>query len=473
MLLWLLLYATGARVDFTRERMLQFVGPQELASSGWSDLLLLHSQPPGFNALLKITDQFGNQSNSVLLAIFAAMTVLGLWMTADLVLQLTGSVWWASGAGILAALVPGTTFYSFWVFYTTPTAFLLMATVWGIVRSARTGSIWTLTVSVVALVLAALTRSSLIWVLVAAWLLLNLKTIAASLRAARPWASGVAVAVMLGSLVLLAGIQINAAVTYGSGTLSSWGFENASKALLTTMNADDVQGIVAKDECLAAVLEVGVFRPISEYPECSRANSPNGLPASMLLDAELWQNGAANMNHVDRLSLSTYWRDFAISAAAEDPTRIARIPFPSLANQERGTIIRFLWPSSWYWLIDQNVGRGGTLTSAWVVAFAWVPLAMLALMVVGLLRARVLWANDGQGRRLFGISSSAVLTLTLLYLFLETGENERFRVEIDWLLIALGVSVVARWTAVRRTRGLPEQTNGSSETAAAPAPLTE
>ena len=447
--IWVLLLTTGARLDFSRATMLQFVGPEELRGSSWSELLLIHAQPPGFNALLKLTDQFGSNSTFALTVIFAACTVAGLWMTGDIVLQLTSRIRWASAAGVLAAIVPGTAFYSLWVFYTTPTAFLLTATVWAMIRGSRTHSVWLMAISTASLTLAALTRSSIVWPLIPVWILANRKAVLAAFRVSSRRNSTIAGTLMVLSVVGLGIVQGHAFATFGSPTLSSWGFENSSKALLTTMNEQEIASVVGDDECLGEVLATGAFRPIVEYPNCARSGGTDNAPDSVLLDAEFWQNGAANMNHRDRLTLSESWREFTVSAVADDPTRIIRIPFPSLANQERGTVVRFLWPSAWYWLIEQNVSRGGVVSTLWIAAFSWVPIFMIGLVVVGLVRSRTLWGSESIGRSSFRISSVAVLALTVLYLFLETGENERFRVEIDWLLVALGVSVLAmmrrRW----------------------------
>lgn len=437
-------WLTGARIDFDRARMLQFIGREELQQASWAELLNIHSQPLGFNALLKFTDQFGSQSDSALLVIFIVMTFVGVWMTADLTYRLTGSTRWGVTAGLLAGALPATTYYSLWVFYTLPVAFLLTATVWGMVRSARTGSVAALTFSIVAIVLAALFRSSIIWLFVIAWIALNIPTIRRVLRSApisrRLISLGIAFLALLG----LGAIQAHAFSSFGSFTLSSWGFENSAKALQTTMSEDEIQELASDDPCLASVLETGVFRPIDEYHLCSRETDDSVGSSSPLLTGDYWVNGAANMNHRERLALADQWLAFSARAIADDPTRVLRIPFPSLVNEERGTIIRFLWPASWYWLIDSNVSVGGVLATVWILAFAWVPAVMLLLILIGLLRAKRLWADDSVGKRLFRVAATAVGVLTVLYLFLETGENERFRVEIDWLLVALGVSVLGK-----------------------------
>jgi hypothetical protein len=111
-----------------------------------------------------------------------------------------------------------------------------------------------------------------------------------------------------------------------------------------------------------------------------------------------------------------------------------------------------LWPSSWYWLIESNVNVGGVAATAWIVVFSWVPAVGLLGMVAGLVVIRRVWTR-GDGRRTgFVVSAVSVLGVSLAYLYLETGENERFRAEIDFLLIALGA--VGWWIVAqaRRTR---------------------
>jgi len=444
LLLFGLAWLSGARLDFDRPRILQFIGSEELQQASWSELLNIHSQPLGFNAVLKFTDQFGVNSEVILVIGLVTMAFLGVWMTADIACRLTGSTRWGVVAGLLAGALPGTTYYSLWVFYTLPVAFLLTATVWGMVRAARTGSIAALTLSIMAIVLAALFRSSIVWLFVIAWIALNIPTIRRVLRNATVPRRLIALVIAGLALLGLGSLQANAFSSFGSITLSSWGAENSAKALQTTMSDGEIQELVGDDTCLSQVLETGVFRPIDEYPPCSRETDDSVSGASPLLTQYFWANGAANMNHRERLALSEQWLTFSARAIADDPTRVLRIPLPSLENEERGTVIRFLWPASWYWLIDGNVNKGGIAATVWIVAFAWVPIAMLLLILIGLVRARHLWSSDAVGRRLFRVATTPVLVLTVLYLFLETGENERFRVEMDWLLVALGISVLGR-----------------------------
>lgn len=441
---------TGARVDFNRSRMLQFIGRDELQAASWSELLNIHSQPPGFNALLKLFDQFGAQSDEALLAAFVIMTVIGVWMTADITYRLSGSLRWGTAAGLFAGGVPGTLFYSMWVFYTLPTALLLTTAVWGMVRSSRSGSVLALTVSILAVVFAALTRSTITWVLVIAWIVFNVSTIRRVFGGASTRQRLLSAVVMIVSLLAFGAIQVHAFATFGSVTLSSWGFESSAKALQTTMSDDEIESVAATDSCLLAVVRTGVFRPVNEYPLCAGIDpSPVGH-SSPLLTQYYWSDGSVNMNHIGRLSLTDEWFTFTLRALSDDPTRVVRILLPSLVNEERGTIVRFLWPSSWYWLIEKNVQIGGLLTTFWIVTTSWIPVAMLTLIVVGVIRTRKLWADDLAGRQMFRTAAGAVIVMTMLYLILETGENERFRAEIDWLLIALGMSVVARIRSSRK-----------------------
>ena len=463
-------WVTGARVDFDRGRMLQFIGGEELASTPWNELILIHAQPPGFNALLKMADQFGPHNTTVLLALFITLASLGVWMTADVTYQLTGKMTWGIGAGLLAGALPGSTYYTLWVFYTLPVAFLLTSTVWGMVRASQSKSVSALSISVVSIVAAALTRSSVVWVLVGAWLLFNIPTIRQVLRRNSQAKKLAFLSISVVSLGALASLQVNAFASFGSVTLSSWGFENSAKALQTTMTDGEIQSVVENDPCLQLVAEVGVFRPIDEYPLCSRDLDSKTYSDSPLLTKYYWSNGAANMNHVERLELSNQWFLFTSKAIKDDPSRVLRIPFPNLETQERGTMVRFLWPSSWYWLIDKNVSTGGLLASLWILAFAWVPAVMSALILYGLLTSRRLWRFNGSTRQVFRSSATAVVVMTTIYLLLETGENERFRVEIDWLLIALGLSVLGRIWQVKNSQETvvrPSRTAGEKNEAPA------
>jgi len=195
-----------------------------------------------------------------------------------------------------------------------------------------------------------------------------------------------------------------------------------------------------------------VFEGIDAYPACALRDSERAsAPRNALLENPVWANGYPNMNTLDRLALSEEWRTFVVQAVEDNPLAVARIPFPNFQTQERGTIVRFLWPSSWYWLIDANVSTGGFLASTWIVLFSAVPAIGILGIAVGLFTSRRAWDRGDPRRVAFAVSSVLVFGISIAYLFLETGENERFRAEIDWLIIALGSAGWATWLGARRT----------------------
>lgn len=430
--------------------LMAFVGPTELRSAPWGDLLMIHAQPPGFSALLKFADAFGRHSETILLTVLISAAVAGIWMTSDITYRLTGQVHWGVMAGLFAGAAPGTTFYSLWVFYTIPTAFLLTASVWGMVRAAHSGSVVALTTSVVAISVVALVRASVVWILVLVWLAVNARIIRDVLRQTNSARAILSLVIGLTALGGLAAVQGHAFATFKSITLSSWGSENIAKAIRTTMSDDEVFKLAGNDSCLVAVLQTGVLRPVDEYPPCARAVQFEGSSQSELLTKEYWDHGSANMNHIQRLGVAEEWQAFVIAAVRDDPTRIIRVLLPSFRHHERGTILRLLWPSSWFWVLRGNVSTTGLSGTFWILGFAWIPAAMILLVLFGLVKRKTLWNEDNSTRWIFTSASLATLSLITVYLLFESGENERFRAEVDWLLIALGVAVLGQLVKRRK-----------------------
>ena len=451
--IWVVGLASGLRLDFARDRMMQFVGAEELASVSYPEAWQsLHMQPPGLNMLLKFSDSIGGVATAFWLALLLAGTLVALWMVGDIVLSITQEVRWAVIAGVLAALLPGTLYYSLWVFYTQLAAVALTGMVWGMVTGLVRGSLpgW-LAASVFAIPLFLL-RSTYVWPVIVAWLITVLVLSWRQAGGGKSSTRLVSVGATVVAMCAVLGAQGATWITFGQVTQSSWGYENAAKALMTQLPPESRMAAAAGDPCLKQVIEVGVFQPIEAYPTCAReGNTHPSAPSNALVERSTWSNGYPNMNSLDRLALSDLWRSFVVAAAADNPLAIARIPFPNLETQERGTILRFLWPSSWYWLIESNVSAGGVISAAWIVMFSWVPAVGLVGILLGLWGVRRQTLVPDPRRTAFIAGSVAVLGVSLAYLFLETGENERFRVEIDWLIVALGATGWLLWRRRSRT----------------------
>lgn len=429
---------TGLRLDFKRDLMIQFIGRQELASANWGDLLWIHSQPPGFNALLKITDSFSDGGVLALRFILLACTLLGILMAADLAWQLSNSRGATLFVGLLCAIVPGTLYYTLWVFYTIPVAMLWTAAIWGAVLGSLRRKLPPLALSAVAMVLLFLLRGTFAWPVVALWFIV-LAIVARKCWTQSPLTTQVACTSLFIAIVgVVLAVQVSAYERFGSLSLSSWSYENAAKALMTQMPEPTRQRVAGEDRCLRDLVTTGVFRPVSEYPSCALTplTSREGLPA--LITHESWQNGTTNLNNEKRVALSGYWKEYVIDSMRSNPLALVRIPFPNFEVKERGTLYRFLAPNSWYWVIEENVVKGGKFASLWIIAFSWVPLVMIGGVILGLIGMRRRWYDEKARVSAYTIAATATLALCVAYLYLETGENDRFRMETDWILISLG-----------------------------------
>lgn len=438
---WAAALTSGLRLDFARDRMMQFVGVDELGSvtflEAWRSI---HIQPPGFNMLLKFSDSLGPDGSMFWMLILLGITLVALWMVGDIVWQLTSARGWVICAGLVAALAPGTLYYSLWVFYTQVVAFLLVLMAWGLVAGLVRKSVGAFITACLGVVPLFLIRSTYVWVIAVAWIfvvvLLGRRSLGSE-RTNQSWF--LSVAGIVGILAVLS-VQAVSWTTFGNVSQSSWGYENTAKALMTQMTEEDLAAAAQGDLCLAEVVEVGVFKPIEEYPDCALSARPEDVTAgNTILDSTTWMNGFTNLNNIQRLALADQWRTFTFNALRDDPMSLARIPFPNFETQERGTIARFLWPSSWYGLIDGNVSAGGMASSVWILLFSWIPAVALIGVVLGLWYVRFRWRSGDPRRLAYRLVAACVVGISVMYLFLETGENERFRAEIDWLIIAVGV----------------------------------
>lgn len=450
--LWAAGLVVGLRLDFVRDKTVQFVGKEELASVTYSELWRsLHVQPPGFNTVLKFADSLPDGGSLFwLLALFAG-TCLALWMVGDIALQLTGDPRFSVVVGLLAAIVPGTLYFSLWVFYTQVSAILIVVLAWGFVAGLMHRSVLPLALSCLAAVSLFLIRSTYMWVVVCSWLIVV--GVLAWRRLPRGGGRLVILGVVLVCSVGVLFVQGQSFARFGTLGQSSWAYEHSVKALFTQMTTEDRIAAARGDECLEEMVQVGVFKPITDYPVCAlRSGSVKEILDNPILTSVTWINGSPNQNYFERLHLTDEWRAISMNALSGDPLAALSIPLPNFTTQERGTMLRFLWPSAWYWIIDSNVAKGGWLSSAWIVVFSWVPLAAIAGLFLGMLRIRTLGTRKDPRRVIFLTLATALLGISVAYLYLETGENERFRAEIDWLLIAVGA--VGWWIAWRARSNL-------------------
>ena len=397
-------------------------------------LLYLHSQPPLFNLALGIVLKWVPEALAP--AVFEALyLVLGYWGIVGIYALLV-ELGAPRGAAVAAALVQtlSTTWlvYESWLFYTLPTAVLLTwAAVW-LARAVRghAGAAAAFAAAVAALSWIRATYQPA-WVVVAlALLLFGVRSSAPAVRACARRSS-------LAALVLVLALPAKNDLLVGSFTSSTW--LGMSLARMTTERLDEA----TREEWIGAgeldpVARVRAFSPLSDYPVELRAPPP-GIPAHPALVAPTKSDGSPNLNHAAYVRIGRAYQRSALVVLRRRPglylDRVRRafrtwlrpptdyilvVPQREALREWDGLHSRLL-----LWSAQDRRRAGPTL---------------VLLPAAALFLAALLLRPPAQRRRLLLLVGFPVLTIAwnLLGNLAEVEENNRFRVEVEGLMVVLG-----------------------------------
>lgn len=429
---------SGWEFAYTRRGMYQYLPPEALEST-WQALASLHSQPPGFNALLALGDRLGDWAPWAWWVGLTVATCTGLWLMADLIRVLSGSTRWAVATACVAAILPGTLAYSSWLSYTQVVAVLLLAAAWGVVVRSPLGAM----VSLLAILGAFLVRASITWLVVVAWV-----AFVAYRSRHLPHRRSIAI-VAIGCVTFVMGLSALRFVEFGTPTQSSWASQNYAKRLLYTFGYERMAPLVRGDACLEQLLAVGAFRPSTAYPACLTSE-----PQRSDLGPAQWADGSVNLNDEGTLLLSAAWSRFVSTVVRADPSLVVREVVP-LRPGAPSALGQLMSPSADYPPLRTWHETATEWMRAWVVVTAPVPWLASAAWILGLVLIPSLRRRGTVDVAAY-LGSSALLGYVLAtYLFLELGENQRFRAEADFLLLALGAVGAALSVAFARGRRRP------------------
>ncbi|MFA7323433.1 MAG: hypothetical protein WC005_03655, partial [Candidatus Nanopelagicales bacterium] len=391
-----------------------------------------------------LVDRTGDHAWLAWQLLMLALTCIALWMIADMVWRWTGLVIPAITAAIAVAILPGTLFYSLWLFYTQPVAALLVVTAWGVVRGCTLQRQSGFLVSVLAMTGLFLIRSSFVWPVALIWIgaviWIGSQRLRGDQRSVVPL-----VIVSAFAFLIIGSLTAKNIVIFGSYTQSSWSAENYGKALIHTMDDAQVQQVTQDNRCFVELSSVGSFQPSSHYPICLNSGYARlDLPASQILDTPMWSNGDTNFNDRDRLVLAQAWAQFDSHALRTNPALAVAVLVRSSVTTSHGSIVTFAWPSADYPFLHPNTDKLGRTGRLWMIGTAWIPLVAMASWILfsllSLARVRL---------RTFAFASYLLVGglmayLGLAYLLLEVGENQRFQAELDPLAIALGATAITQ-----------------------------
>jgi hypothetical protein len=429
----------GLRFLYWREGPWQFIPTSELHADPVSNVFFFHGQPPAFNALLYVFDNFGAYAPIVWHTVFVIGTSFQIWMISKLIWYWTNNKVISLIGPSIYALLPGTHLFSMWLFYTQPVAILLTITIWSLVSGNEKAKTWYFSLSNFGMLILFLWRSSIVWPIAILWLC----TISAILIKRRKQATSkvfiISLAITLFCTSTIGILTLKNQQVFKVQTQSSWVYENFAKVILYSVSKDELKIASQGNSCFKELAIIGTFQDIRKYPTCVSESSTDtlSLPHVESLDKIVWSNGDLNYNYKGRLLLGQKWKEFAIKIIEANPKIIFRTLWPSFSDQRRGSVVQFLWPSTDYKFISEKTEKLGDFGRDWMFTFAWIPLASLILIMYSILIAIVRKSHRPRYFRSYIASLSLVAYLSFTYIFLEIGENQRYRAELDPLLISL------------------------------------
>lgn len=434
----MLMIVFNLRFIYFREDAWQNIPVIEMTNDPLLRIFLFHSQPPGFNLFLLLIDQFGSNSAKVFHLIYILVTCLCIWMLSDTVNHWIGNKKIAIIAGAIYAILPGTHLYTMWGFNTQLVAMLTMLSVWSFTLGKSHANNYYFTLCGLSILMIFLVRATFIWFVAVFYLCIVLFSIGKLRNKHRIKFLFVNSAFIL--VVIF--FTLKNILLFGVSSQSSWASENFAKMLVYSISSQETQSMSEKSPCYKELIEVGVFQDVRKYPICTARSGKNHLnpPRNVILDSYVLSNGMLNYNHKSRLVLESQWRDFNYDLVSLNPKILFRGLFPSFAQERRGSLVQYLWPNTDYKFIEPNTTKLGLFGIAWLILLGPLPLLNISLMLLFgylIIRKNIVRSYVSSG---FAFALSITVYFSLAYILLEIGENQRYRTEIDPILVASSIT---------------------------------
>lgn len=418
----------------------------DLKDRALESLWYLHAQPPLWNALnAPLIKLFGDAQPEALQIVHvllgAALAALAVRVAAGL----TGSLLAGAVAGALVALDPALVLYEAFPLYEVLCAFLVMLTLWAVVRAGPEGKTRPLAVALAALGALVLTRSLY-------HVAIMIPAVAAAMLARNRRA---VLAIGLAATLLPAGWYAKNLAQNGFFGGSSWyGMGLWRVTLFRYRNAE-----------LAPMAISGELDPIVSAPPFSTPSRYRPLGYDRVSDIP-----SMSRNDFHNVNIPAVSTAFGRSAR----TLIAHDPLHFLGNIVIG-YGNFSAPSTEYEQLAPDRERMATHVAAWRV-LTGLPIArlvdrslpigtsgsfFLVLIPLGLVTHAWLLARRWKGGESIEATlrtdapllwaAGLIVYTTLVGSALELGENLRFKFMIEPLLLTYWAILTVRWWRVRRT----------------------
>ena len=448
-------HLAGVRFDASGLPWLwQFLDPAWLRDDLSRSLFYLHAQPPLMNAILGAGLKLGGVHAPALFHALYLATGLGLALALYGILRRLGC---SERAAVAIALVyaasPTAVLYEHWLMYTHLESAALVGAAWALARLVETRSARhaCLYFALVAALASLRSLYHLVWIV---------PCVALAFAAARPVRPAFAVACAL-LLAPVAGVYAKNAWLFGGAFTSSWLGMNLANALFEVWPEAERRALVDAGD----VSELAIVPPFSRLdavPPSFVAPSPYDVPAVATADRA---SGVQNYNHFAYVAMSRQYARDARALLARAPARYAEL--------EKRAWARFLASPTNYPFVERNRRR----IRGWdrlYAALQGVPSAFAGPLVTADDPAapthpgRMSWlwlalgctgvgAGAAQVVRDVRAGGSPMRTALLAFLLfdvtfvavvsnaVELGENQRFRVAIEPLVLALVAFAVTRF----------------------------
>ncbi len=398
-------------------------------------LFYLHSQPPLFNLALGIVLKAVPEALAprVFEAAFLAFGYLGIVGMYALLVELGAPRRAAVAAALVQTLSTTWLVYESWLFYSLPTAVLVTwAAVW-LARAARGRA--------GAAVAFAAAVAALSWIRATyqpGWAVAALGILLFAVRHAAPTVRKGAWGASVAALTLVLAIPAKNELVVGSFTSSTW--LGMSLARMTTDRLDEGtrESWIAAGE-LSPVARVRPFSPLSSYPAELR-EPPPGTPPHPALVATTTSDGSPNFNHAAYVGIGRAYERGALVVLRQRPA--------VYLDRVRRALVTWLRPPTDYILVvtlREPLREWDRLHSQLILwssqerRRAGPTLVLLPAVVLFL--AALLWRAPAERRSLALLVSFPVLTIAWNFVvgsLVEVEENNRFRVEVEGLVVVLG-----------------------------------
>ena len=444
-------YAAGVHFDTAQlTKAWQFIEPDLLKTDLWRSLFYLHSQPPLYNLFLGVVLNLfvGNEARAFYIIYLVSGIVLAFALYGTLrVLRVSEFI--ALPATLLFVISPAAVLYENWLTYTYPTAVLLCLAASCLALYTRQGqarygaAFFGLVAAII------LTRSvyHIVWFVAVVALLLICRR--------QAWRTTLRAAAI--PFVLVLALFVKNWSVFGEFSSSSWFGMNLARISSQRLSYPEREQLVLSGK-MSAVSLVAPFSTVAEYRDFAPtrplvANVPTkGVP---VLDREGKAESGINLNNFAYISLSKAYLadglrvillrlDVYIQKGLQRSTFIFFLPasnFTSLPNRKAIAD----WDTLYNTVVDgqfEHVTKGlypnadkPLNLSLWVIA-CWA-----ATLIYGCVLAWRVLRRKGSDPA--AVVPFLFMWLTILYVsvvgnMFDIGENNRFRFEIDPLLVICG-----------------------------------